>query len=113
LKSLSGEFACTYIVVDALDECQDRKELLEILQQISRWGVDSLRLLVTSRRELDIETALLPSLKPETDARLQKESVDTDIMAFVRKSLTESKWWDNEELRQSIEDVLLTKSQGM
>lgn len=50
----------TYVVIDALDECQDRKSLLEGLKDIQSWNQSDLHVFGTSRRETDIEDALGP-----------------------------------------------------
>ncbi|KAF8507548.1 hypothetical protein JB92DRAFT_2680050, partial [Gautieria morchelliformis] len=52
LKSLIGSIPQPYIVLDAIEECEDRDELLGLIQEI--YGFGSLHLLATSRDELDI-----------------------------------------------------------
>lgn len=52
------EFPQTYIILDALDECADREGLMEVLEKIAGWKLQNLHLLVTSRKERDIERSL-------------------------------------------------------
>ncbi|KAI9820909.1 MAG: hypothetical protein M1826_000823 [Phylliscum demangeonii] len=73
-------FSQTYIIVDALDECSDWDELLDVMQEIVEWKMSSLHLLVTSRKEKKIEDrfhALQPVLIP-----LQSRQVDGDIRLY-------------------------------
>lgn len=58
MQKLIQEFPQSYIILDALDECTDRAELMSIVETIAGWQLQKLRLLVTSRRERDIETSL-------------------------------------------------------
>src|SRR6266498_4426590 len=43
----------TYMIIDALDECTDRGELLKLIEEIVSWKSGNLHLLATSRRERD------------------------------------------------------------
>ena len=49
-----ASFEATFIVIDALDECIDRSELLNGVESIMGWENIDLHLLVTSRREQNI-----------------------------------------------------------
>lgn len=54
-----------FVILDALDECPkigERELLLETIAEIVSQACDNLHILVTSRRERDIEDALLPLL---------------------------------------------------
>jgi hypothetical protein len=51
-------FTHVYIVIDALDECTYRSELMNMLKQVARWRLQNLHLLMTSRKERDIESSL-------------------------------------------------------
>jgi hypothetical protein len=58
LQQILGDFSQTCIILDALDETSDRNELLKMIQDIVEWKLEELHILVTSRRESDIEEAL-------------------------------------------------------
>ncbi len=75
----------TYIILDALDECRERDELLEFPKEAAGWKLDNLHILVTSRPLKDIEEAL-----DTVGARrvcLQSQLVDQDIETYVRSRL--------------------------
>ncbi|KAH9203390.1 hypothetical protein DL95DRAFT_399380, partial [Leptodontidium sp. 2 PMI_412] len=60
LQQMLDEFGETFIILDALDECREREELLILLKTLTSWGTGKLHLLATSRRERDIEETLEP-----------------------------------------------------
>ena len=76
-----------YIILDALDECEDRHELLTNLEQIVSWEDVSLHMLVTSRREIDIDEALTPLSSSRNRIRIQSTLVNTDIRTYVHDRL--------------------------
>ena len=41
-------FESTYILLDALDECTDREDLLEFIEALMDWNVKGLHVLATS-----------------------------------------------------------------
>ncbi|KAI9735737.1 MAG: hypothetical protein M1818_006345 [Claussenomyces sp. TS43310] len=53
-----GDFQQTFIFLDALDECKERKELLGLLKNLVDWKIEELHVLATSRRLTDIEETL-------------------------------------------------------
>jgi hypothetical protein len=55
LQQMLQEFPQSYLILDALDECGDRPELMRILEQMAGWQLEEMRVLVTSRKERDIE----------------------------------------------------------
>ncbi|ETN44710.1 uncharacterized protein HMPREF1541_10380 [Cyphellophora europaea CBS 101466] len=76
------------IVVDALDECVERMEVIDLLGQLLDRYSNGLRVLLTSRRIPDIETRL-----EQIDAaqfstfELGKELTAADIDAYIRSRL--------------------------
>ncbi|KAF8512685.1 hypothetical protein JB92DRAFT_264466 [Gautieria morchelliformis] len=114
LKSIIGTFEKNvYIIFDALDECQERHQFLELIKEIHGWNFDTLRLLVTSRYEQDIEKTLrdLVSHQVSMDERL----VDSDIRVYVSRRLSDdnklSKY--STEEKEAIENTLMDGAHGM
>jgi hypothetical protein len=60
-------FEETFIVLDALNECKERFELLEDIRTIAAWNLGKLHILATSRREMDIEESLGPSIDDQEE----------------------------------------------
>ena len=107
----------TYIVVDALDECPDngkeRKYLCQILAELHKWQAQNLHILVTSRKEPDIATAL--SAIMTSDPISITEEVESDIQQYVSTQLaTDADLMGNPpEVNNEINRVLLEKAKGM
>jgi hypothetical protein len=117
LQSMMQDLPQIYIVLDALDECAQRVELMEMVETTVKWNVPNLHLLVTSRRERDIENSLKGCVDLQNSICLQSEEVDKDIQHYVRQRLSDdkalSKWSRDIVLRQEIETALMEGSKGM
>ena len=117
LRSVLERSGQSFLVIDALDECVDengsRTEILALLNELSHWALPEVHILVTSRKESDIDRALnsltmLPSICIQT----QQQS---DITLYIRSILaTDSdllKWTD--EVKEEIAETLIRKAFGM
>jgi hypothetical protein len=117
LQRMMQEFPHIYIVLDALDECSGRAELMDILKTVSTWQLQNLHTLLTSRRERDIEISLEPFIRRQDAVCLQSQVVDRDIHKYVQQRLSDdrrlSKWGRDPALRQDIEATLMKGAQGM
>lgn len=62
LRSVLKDSEETFLFIDALDECLDetgtRKEILNLLTELSDWASPRVHILVTSRKESEIEKSL-------------------------------------------------------
>jgi hypothetical protein len=117
LGQLIESFLHVYIVLDALDECADREELMETLALLSRWRLPSNHLIVTSRREWDIEQTIQRIASPQGKVCLESKVVDEDIRQYIRQRLVDDqalrKWRGDSTLLHEIETALIQGSQGM
>lgn len=124
LKSLLGvlyqiieDFPRSYIVLDALDECTDQPELMDILEQIVGWHFDKIHILVTSRKEQNIESSLQTIIPQENMICLQHGVIDRDIQAYIQQRLDNDKglqkWQKDLHVRQEIETKLMRGACGM
>jgi hypothetical protein len=110
-----------YIILDAIDECPNtsgfptaREETLKFLEELVGLNLPNLRILVTSRPEIDIRTVLGPltslhmSLHNETGQR-------RDIVDYINKIVHSDRLmreWRPED-RQLVIDTLSAKADGM
>jgi ankyrin repeat protein len=117
LREIILEFPETYIILDALDECANRKELMNIIQTMNSWMIDSMHIMVTSRKERDIENALGQFIYKHQVTSLQRELVDLDIHNYIHERLLHDKdlekWSKDEKIRKDIEITLMKGAQGM
>ena len=84
---LSGQ---VFLVIDALDECpigdESRAKVLALLTELSGWSLSNLHVLVTSRKEPDIEKALAPlaNLVNFSSVSIQTNQVQADIHEYIK-----------------------------
>lgn len=140
LQAVVCGFTQSYIIIDGLDECPNpedaeafekslqgrpREELLDLLQEIREWGVNSLHLFVASRPFDDIKDVLLRFVEqPEcTLVDLQENQnqshLKEDISRFLDREfknhvpkLAQSMDTDL-EIKNAAMQTLLEKSDGM
>ena len=116
LQQMLREFPQSYLILDALDECANRAGLMRILEQIAGWQVEEMRVLVTSRKERDIESSLDKIVNRECIICLQEQVVDKDIRTYVHQRFSDDKelkkWQKHAEIRQKIETTLMEGSRG-
>ena len=102
-----------YIVLDALDECTDREYFITFIRELVHSQQQSLRIMITSRREKDIEEQLDSIAK--YNINIQSAIVDEDIRVYVRDRMATdpklTKWPDS--VQEDIIVVLTEKADGM
>ena len=87
MKSIIESFENVYIVFDALDECQDRREFLTLLKKIYGWEIGTIHLLATSRHEQDIAKVLTTLVS--YNVPMDENFVNGDIRFHVSKTLSD------------------------
>ncbi|RYO17084.1 hypothetical protein AA0111_g11220, partial [Alternaria arborescens] len=116
-KEAAQEFTHVYVVLDALDECAQRSELMDMLEAVAEWQLNNLHLLMTSRKERDIERSLEEYIREEDAVCLQRDVVDQDIQRYVQQRLRVdkglAKWNKDASVRQEIEAALMGGAHGM
>ena len=117
LHSMMASLGDTYIILDALDECAEREELLMDLKEIISWeGVNS-HVLATSRRERDIEDELKTWSNSRNWINIQSTLVEADIRTYIHDRLQVDRklrrWQRNREMQLEIENMLMKKADGM
>jgi hypothetical protein len=116
-RQVVQQFTQVYIVLDALDECTQRRNLVDMLETVAEWHLDNTHLLMTSRKERDIESSLESYIKEEHSICLQRDVVDQDIQRYVQQRLCDdkglAKWNKDAAVRQEIEAALMRGACGM
>jgi hypothetical protein len=105
------------IVLDALDESTTRSDVLAWLWDVLGAECFVGRILVTARREEDIESSLQRWMRPEEGINIQKDYVNEDIRAYVSHTLRNSdeldRWFEKPEVQNEIETELVKGADGM
>ena len=113
LKDIVIGFERVYVILDALDECEDREELVALIKEIHDWKLGKLNMLATSRAERDIEDGIGPLVSARIN--LQSSQVNADIQIHIRERLendTKLKKW-SAKVHGEIEAVLMEGAHGM
>ncbi|EPE36939.1 hypothetical protein GLAREA_09102 [Glarea lozoyensis ATCC 20868] len=101
----------TFILLDALDECEEWIELLEDLEVMESWHLDNLHILVTSRKEYQIEQTML-RLAGEAIISLEDSVIDGDIQIYVYERLLSDqrlrRWRNRPDIQAEISSTLIT-----
>jgi hypothetical protein len=113
LQHVLGDFHQAFIILDALDECKEREELLKLIENVVNWKLEKLHILATSRRERDIEETLEPLVTGQVC--IQSALANADIHIHLRERLQNDpklrKWPTNVQIE--IEKTLMDGAHGM
>lgn len=109
LKLVIEGFDHVYIMVDSLDECGERTELLRWIQMATSWDSDKLHLLFTSRPEPDI-LSRLGSVARVFPIKMDGRS-HADIVLYLDEQLHFIKW--DEKTKALVKRVLSERAEGM
>jgi hypothetical protein len=126
LKETLAGLSDVFICLDALDECPkssgERKRLLDAIHEMCSWGLESLHILATSRREVDIDgsfDALSKDLITQdtgdfSAVAVQGPQVKRDIEKFIQHRVQDrvfNSW--TMKLRNEVEAMLASQAEGM
>ncbi|KAH8977721.1 hypothetical protein EDB92DRAFT_2108475 [Lactarius akahatsu] len=110
-----------YFILDALDECpygsglpSPRETLLDLVDELVKLRLPTLRLCVTSRPEFDIRTALKPLATQQVslhDESGQTQDIKNYIADVVRSDRRMKRWRDEE--KDMVIEKLAEKADGM
>ena len=113
LKYIVGSFQHVYVIIDALDECRDREQLLPLIEEMVEWELGNLHILATSRQERDIEECVGPLVSAQIN--LHSVQVNADIHTHLRERLKNDfklKKWPA-KIHGQIEAALMDGAHGM
>ena len=69
----------TFILWDALDECEDRQELLSFIENAIGWKSQKLNVIMTSRKLKVFEDSFVAETEKRSKLSIQNGKVDDDI----------------------------------
>lgn len=116
-REIASTFDNVYVVLDALDECQDRNGLFDHLEKIGSWQDTNIHLLLTSRDERDITEAIEAVQLEQSWIKLTADVVKEDVRTYISTRLQTDRafkrWSKHLDVQRDIEDSLTKKSEGM
>ncbi|KAF7970481.1 hypothetical protein HWV62_23841 [Athelia sp. TMB] len=113
LAAILDSFDSTYLVIDSLDECIEKADLLRWIQNVTSVTSGKLHLMLTSRPEPDIEHGLTTVCNLQK-VQIRDEYMTDDISAYLDARLQSAgmaKWREPE--KRKIKQTLLDGSGGM
>ncbi|KAK4206015.1 ankyrin repeat protein, partial [Rhypophila decipiens] len=105
-----------WIVIEALDECSKRDSTDGLLSWIKDLRKSDLQvhILVTSRPEIDIKSAVEDWACDEEIIFLGGEPVENDIKSYVQARTKQvQRWKDRQDIQQEVETALTKDAHGM
>jgi hypothetical protein len=108
LKRIATSFDRVCVIIDGLDECENRELLL---RELAEFHIDNVCMLVTSRPEDDIQRAL----KERAKMTMEEGYVQHDIAIYIDWMLENDDKLNRmkSSLKYEIKDILMGKSGGM
>ena len=114
LKELLNCFKQNYVVIDALDECDEYEQLFtKVITIIHGWQLSNVHLLMTSRREQHIVVNMQECATIEIC--LSAELVGSDIVSYIHTAVeagSKSKRWSHTD-KEHVKEVLTSGANGM
>jgi hypothetical protein len=113
LNEVAENFRELYIVIDALDECDQSEEVLQWIQKLVENKDGRLHLLISSRPDHHFQT----DLKPSTTSvlALDESTFETDIQLYIRERLNNDprmKKWPS-SIHKDVEQSLIANAGGL
>ena len=117
LQDMCTLYSTVYIVMDALEEGKPWPELEMSIRQIRSWDLKQIHFLAVSRREADIPQTLDVLVPRQYIIEMHSEAVSKDIRAYIENRISGDssfkRWFSRPEVRQEVEEHLLSKADGM
>lgn len=117
LRNISREYRDVFIVLDALDECEELETVFDVLEEMGRWTDSNVHLVFTSRETKDIKEFVDGLEMNKAMIRLSAAVVKQDIRMYIRDRLRTDRnlkrWRSHPKVQEEIEDSLVNKSDGM
>ena len=107
------EFDRVYFVIDAVDESFPRDTLLRVIRDLATdERYQKIRLLVTSRQYLDIETMFAPlAVTSPMENKLVVEDIKVYVHSTLRSCMEFGDW--PQDLLAEVADALVAGAKGM
>ena len=102
-----------YIIIDALDKYADREDFITFISNLVNLYIESLYIMITSRREKDIKDQL--GSRTDYKINIQSTIIDEDIRVYIYNRLAidnKLKKWP-EDTQHMIITALMKKADGI
>ncbi|KAJ6477137.1 hypothetical protein C8R47DRAFT_654677 [Mycena vitilis] len=110
LNSVLAQFAGTYVVLDALDECSEHDDLVQSISTLRGWGKPVHLLVASQPRTLFLESAVFDEASV---VLLESETTHSDILQFVESELASKSKLKHIKKAKDAAPKIVNKSNGM
>jgi len=114
LKELLHHFKQNYVVIDALDECDEYEQLFtKVIMIIHGWQLSNVHLLMTSRSDQHILVNMQGCAAMEIC--LSAELIESDIISYIHAAVeadSKFKMWSH-TIKEQVKEVLISGANGM
>jgi ankyrin repeat domain-containing protein 50 len=113
LFTILESFDDVYIILDALDECAKRNDVLKWIEEMTSWRKGKLHLLVTGRPEEDIAKRL--RLLNSVNVYIKQDLITRDVKKYIDCILDDDVAFDrwSNKIKANIKNKLLESAGGM
>jgi hypothetical protein len=113
-QEIASEVRSVTVILDALDESRERRDLLRWIASFSISTDQHCKFILLSRPERDIEEALASWLPPNGAITLEGEPIGEDLKSYIHYRLeSESSFNGIKKMHNEISDVLVMRAGGM
>lgn len=112
LARILKNFDSSYIIIDSLDGCVEKFDLLRWIQSMTSSDSSKLHLMFTSRPQPELKQGLSSLLNHER-IDINNHSNGSDIEAYLDAELAKMHKWTEPSEKEMIKDALLSRSDGM
>jgi hypothetical protein len=112
-RELVRTFQGVYIVLDALDESSECREILRFIENVQDWSLSQIHFLITSRQWSEIEDSF-EHIIPDRIC-LQDSQTNKDVIIYIEETIANDKVMTKwpADIRQQVRDKLVAEQQGM
>jgi hypothetical protein len=115
LKDMLGACKNSFILLDALDECSDRSQLLKWLEAFIP-GISQAQVILTGRPEDGFKRSLHSCVGEANCVSLNEEVVNDDIRSYVKCRLDGpdfERWATLPDVLKEVSEAVISKANGM
>jgi Cdc6-like AAA superfamily ATPase len=106
INTMIGAIGKAYIIIDALDECTERSELIQWLETLSP---NKAQLIITGRPEVEFEREIPQLLNERNCILLDNQAVNADIRSYVKATLKQRREFIDKSLSSDILEMIYDK----
>ncbi|KAK4182171.1 vegetative incompatibility protein HET-E-1, partial [Podospora australis] len=109
LQALMKDSKTIFIILDALDECIEKQQLIKWMETLTAPDLSNVHVLVTSRPEEEFRRWIPSRIGQENCMPLDREAVNDDIRSYVTATLQESPDFVDKKLSEELQEQIRQK----